>query len=277
MRTSCGAIFWTEDPAGNRGIVLGEEGEDDSQWLPFKGCVEQFETPEQAAIREVFEETCGLVILTSIMLEHCFSTKRKIYMIGLCYVPFEIIQQFEERRKSETRFAYAEKKKLRFFKLDEVLKDPSVHSISKASIQFFWHRLQGKKVVVPALRETLRYQGISKELADSAGDLDAYNDVSELHDSSDLDDEKKTEEKQVIKTVQQLIDAVTKGKEGRLHKPFKQRLPHIQHTRKFEKFEKFDRLDKFETDWKHCSEKKGPSAVYFRKFRTHEMKQSEIE
>lgn len=143
MKTSCGAIFYTYNENKQLGIILGDEGHDCESWLPFKGCVEENESLINTAIREVAEETCGLVNLTpmDLKLEHIFTTKRKTYYIGLCYAKYSIIEEFDKKRQSETRTAYTEKKKLKFFLLDEVLTADNVHSISRSSIEYYWNSL----------------------------------------------------------------------------------------------------------------------------------------
>jgi len=138
MKTSCGAVFYTYNPNGELGIILGLEG---TEWLPFKGCNEEGENFEETAIREIREETCGLVNLTSICLDHKFTSKRKHYCIGLCEAPFDIIDKFPTMRCVESRAEYKEKKKLKFFHIDFVLSNSSVHNISKASIKYYWDKL----------------------------------------------------------------------------------------------------------------------------------------
>lgn len=138
MKNSCGAIFYTYDPNGTIGIILGLEG---VHWFPFKGCAEPGESLEQTAIREIKEETCGLVNLDKIHLEHYFTSKRKHYYIGLCLVDYNIIDMFSNARIDENRKEYREKKRLKFFTLQEAIMDSSVHSITKASIKYFWNKL----------------------------------------------------------------------------------------------------------------------------------------
>lgn len=139
MKSSCGALFYAYDPAGKLGIILGLEGK---KWLPFKGCNEPGESLEQTAIREIREETCGLIDISHIDLEHQFTSKRKHYYIGLCEVPYDCIQLFEDLRVDEERNEYLEKKKLKFFPFDEVLYDDLVHNITKASIRYYWNHLK---------------------------------------------------------------------------------------------------------------------------------------
>jgi hypothetical protein len=164
MKNSCGAIFYAYDDNGQLGIILGEEGKE--EWLPFKGGAEENESFENAAIREIREETCGLVIVDDIVLEHRFSTKRKDYYIGLCQVPYSIIEEFRKKVVDETRKEFKEKKALKFFLLKDVLKVPSVHSISRASIRYYWDRLNYLANNPPAENERMRCHGITHKYAE---------------------------------------------------------------------------------------------------------------
>ena len=138
MISSCGALFYSYDPCNRLGIILGQER---GAWLPFKGCNETGETLNQTAIREIKEETCGLVNIKSILLEHQFTSKRKHYYIGLCQVSYDIIEEFSKIRAVENRAAYCEKKKLRFFLLNGILDNKIIHDITKASIKYYWNYL----------------------------------------------------------------------------------------------------------------------------------------
>ena len=163
MKNSCGAIFYSYDLDGRLGIILGEEGK--NEWLPFKGCANEGETFEQAAIREIKEETCGLVELSDIVLEHRFSSKRKNYFIGLCYVSYSIIKEFEEKVKTETRKEFKEKRKLGFFPLDTVLYMAGIHSITKSSIEYYWDRLNKLNNSTPEENNLMRCHGVTVEYA----------------------------------------------------------------------------------------------------------------
>ena len=163
-KKSCGAILYTFNLEGKLGIVLGTEGLNCADaWLPFKGGCKDGETEEETAIREIYEETCGLVEVESIDLKHVFSTKRKIYHIGICEVPYDIIDKFERTRNLETRDEFREKRQIKFLPYPEVLKDPSVHNISKSSILFyknFLDKLKNKGTYKVGLRA--RYLGITE-------------------------------------------------------------------------------------------------------------------
>lgn len=190
MKNSCGAILYTFDKEGKIGVILGCEGFE--EWLPFKGCNEEGETYEQTAIREIREETCGLVDINSIVLEHVFTTKHKIYRIGLCQVDFDIIEKFALARSAENRKEFREKQEIKFFALETVFAKPSVHSISRASIKFYWDKLMtiaGKQVVGG---EHIRCHGMTEEQAKNICtsaliDLHINNtadDIDNLHISS---------------------------------------------------------------------------------------------
>lgn len=163
MLHSCGALLHTISPTGIPGVILGTEGFDD-KYLPFKGCPNEKETFEQAACREVAEETCGLVQVNQIQLWNNFSTRHKHYHMGLIFVDYAILEQFEEVRKTENRKAFLEKKNIKFFPLHSVLQSPEVHLISKTSINFYWDTLWN--TVNKAFSNSLsRCQGVRQEYA----------------------------------------------------------------------------------------------------------------
>jgi 8-oxo-dGTP pyrophosphatase MutT (NUDIX family) len=141
---SCGALFYAYDEQERIGIILGHEA---GGWLPFKGCNEKNETYEQTAIREVQEETCYLINLSNINLDHKFETQAKVYMIGLCEVPYEFLQYFRQARHYETRWKCQEKSVVKFFKLESALNSRQIHWLSKNSIQHYWSILQNKDVL----------------------------------------------------------------------------------------------------------------------------------
>ena len=192
MKNSCGAIFYAFDENGQLGVILGDEGLDETElWLPFKGSAHDDEPYELAAIREIEEETCGLVKLHSINLEHNFASKRKNYHIGLCEVSYSIVDQFEKLRKNETRGEYREKKKLKFFPLKTILFSKEIHSISRASIKYYWHRLQNLAICVKP-NERLRCQGVTVEQAASMKEKciqDIENSVLEYYQLDRRNDE----------------------------------------------------------------------------------------
>lgn len=182
LKNSCGAIFYSFDPQGVLGIILGDEGDcDNEEWLPFKGCAEENEPFEEAAKREIKEESGGLVIINNIVLEHKFATKRKTYHIGVIEVPYGIIEEYNNKRNSETRKEYKEKKKLKFFPLNSVLHASGVHSISRASINYYTDRLKCLAVKPFSNNELLRNQAISlneaKRIKERCSDSDEENET----------------------------------------------------------------------------------------------------
>ena len=136
MPVSCGALLYTCDPYGQLGVVLGVERNESYGYLPFKGRPEANETYEQAAIREVYEETCGLVQVDHIELSHHFQTLHKQYFIGLVKVPYDIIKKFEIKRATETCISSMEKLKIKFFPLDQ-MHNHEIHPLSRLSIKFW--------------------------------------------------------------------------------------------------------------------------------------------
>jgi len=140
MKHSCGAILYTYEPySGVIGIILGLEG---CHWLPFKGGPKKGETYEQAAIREIYEETCGLIKIDNVELEHIFSSKKKRYHIGLVYVDYDLIDKFKIARSTELDMALIEKKSIKFFPLDTILESKNIHNLTRNSILYYWKKLQ---------------------------------------------------------------------------------------------------------------------------------------
>jgi hypothetical protein len=139
---SCGAILYAYNLKGELGVILGDEARNSIvSYLPFKGGVEKGETPEEAAIREIEEETCGLIKLTNIVLEHKFTTKRKEYHIGLIEVPYSIIDQFNKIIKTEDKTHFKEKRQIKFFLQKDLYRNPEIHPITKASLVFYKNKL----------------------------------------------------------------------------------------------------------------------------------------
>jgi ADP-ribose pyrophosphatase YjhB (NUDIX family) len=138
MKQSCGAILYAINPIGEIGVILGLES---NSYLPFKGCNEAGETLEQTAIREIKEETCNVVSVDDINLNHSFRTKAKTYHIGLLKVDYNIIKDVNDKIKQETKKELVEKKEVKFFSLKDVLQDYTVHNLTKASIRFYWNSI----------------------------------------------------------------------------------------------------------------------------------------
>lgn len=139
---SCGAILYTYMPNGKIGIILGLEY---GHWFPFKGCQKEGETFKETAIREIYEETCGLIKLIDINLDQEFKTKHKTYHIGLEYVPRKLLDNFSLYRSLETRPDYMEKDAIHIFPLDDIWQNKKIHYITKKSIGFYKSQLLSKQ------------------------------------------------------------------------------------------------------------------------------------
>jgi len=176
MKHSCGAVLYTIDPTTNKlGIILGMEG---WHWLPFKGCANVGESFEKAAIREINEETCGLVNIKSLSLDHHFNSKNKHYHMGLVKVDYNIINEFDKVREKTTKKEFLEKKQIKFFALDEIKRDiTKIHNITRASIDFYWDKLlaisEGKN-----LQKNIRMRNNSYMQKQCSLDLDNINSLS---------------------------------------------------------------------------------------------------
>jgi ADP-ribose pyrophosphatase YjhB (NUDIX family) len=134
---SCGAILYTI--YNNRiYIILGMEK---GLWFPFKGTREKGETNDEAAIREIYEETCTIVHITNINLDCHYSTKRKHYHIGLIRVDPNIMNEFYKKRKKIGEKEFLEKTSIRAFDLDEINKK-LFHSVTKIPIQYYYNTLK---------------------------------------------------------------------------------------------------------------------------------------
>ena len=134
---SCGAILYTISKKKVY-IILGMEN---GEWFPFKGTREKCENNKQAAIREIHEETCGIVNVKYIDLKCNFSTKRKHYHIGLVYVPLDNIKQFYKTRKNilektPHNTAYLEKTEINLFELDNIL-NYKFHEVTRIPVYYY--------------------------------------------------------------------------------------------------------------------------------------------
>lgn len=131
-------------------IVLGMEKGD---YFPFKGVREKNETNQMAAIREIHEETCGVVCVDSIDLQCHFSTKRKHYHIGLTYISLDEIEQFRINKKmmeSETNpnRAFLEKTHIKIFRLSQ-LHRYHFHEVTYKPIKFYKNQLESIQRSLP--------------------------------------------------------------------------------------------------------------------------------
>jgi 8-oxo-dGTP pyrophosphatase MutT (NUDIX family) len=140
---SCGAILYTIHN-GKTYFILGKEH---NQWTPFKGRVEPGESYEKAAIRELYEETGGLVKIDSIALNCCYSTIRKIYHIGLVYVPFDFAQQFARMLRASND-PHLEKTDVKYFDITD-LDSYDFHQISWIPIRFYINVLRSINMSLP--------------------------------------------------------------------------------------------------------------------------------
>ncbi len=141
---SCGSILYTV--YNNKiYVVLGQEHDD---WFPFKGKCEKGETYEQAAVREIEEETCKLIKLSpnDVKLECEFSTSRKHYHIGLNFVPYTFIGEFYEMRKNTNEKKCLEKTNIKMFDLEK-LNQFLFHDVTLIPLKFYYpflKKLQNK-------------------------------------------------------------------------------------------------------------------------------------
>ena len=158
MRKSCGALLYAFDVNGQVGVILGLE---DKHWFVFKGCPEPDEDIKSAAIREVYEETNKLVKLESIEITYIRKTNHKEYHIGLCEVPYSIVDAFNSLDKSGLDAKYVEKKELRFFTIDEALFNSKVHNITKDTIIRYMDNLQLLNKYKSSVSCKMRRQSVS--------------------------------------------------------------------------------------------------------------------
>jgi len=136
MRVSCGALLYACKD-GEIGVVLGIEG---GNYFPLKGGKFAGETDEQTAIREVFEESCGLVDLKRISLDCTVHSLTKRYHLGLVEVSHDIIEKFAARRATETRPSFAELSGLKFIKLAD-LENMKLPLVTYKAVSFYKDRL----------------------------------------------------------------------------------------------------------------------------------------
>ena len=149
---SCGALLYTI--FNNKiYIILGMEK---CGWYPFKGTREKGETNEMTAIREIYEETCGVIKLNKINLSCNFSTKRKHYHIGLIQIKPDFIKKFYANRSylintiqakinnnniKSTYTPFLEKNEIKMFKLDDIQKN-NFHNVTITPINFYYDDLK---------------------------------------------------------------------------------------------------------------------------------------
>jgi ADP-ribose pyrophosphatase YjhB (NUDIX family) len=115
VRNSCGALFYTYNDKNELGIILGKER---NNYTPCKGRMEPGEIAEESAIREIAEESNNMIILDELDLYFASGSSKKTHFLGLCYVPFTFIEQYNSSSK---RIKEAEKDNFRFFRVDDIL------------------------------------------------------------------------------------------------------------------------------------------------------------
>lgn len=141
---SCGAILFTIYK-NQIYIILGMEK---GQWFPFKGTNNNGESNIQTAIREIYEETYGVVKLQHIDLKCNFSTKRKHYHIGLVQIPYHQIEKFYRNRSLLLKYKnfsnkysmFLEKTEIKLFPLHNVFNN-NFHEVTKIPIKYFYNHL----------------------------------------------------------------------------------------------------------------------------------------
>lgn len=132
---SCGAIFYTIKD-NKVYIILGKEKGD---WFPFKGTCEYDETYEETAVREILEESCGIVNISpdNIILDCHYSTSRKYYHIGLVYVLPTMVNDFYKIRRTHTSEKYLEKTDVKMFNINNILYKKMHHITMTPIIHYF--------------------------------------------------------------------------------------------------------------------------------------------
>lgn len=141
MLHSCGGVLYTIKK--NRlYLVLGREGK---YFFHFKGCPENNETFEQTAIREINEETMGIVKIKKILL-NCSNvkSKKKIYRLGLVKVNNDIVEQFNYLKYKFIDIMphkYKEKDEIKLFPFNRIL-DYRLHILTLKPILFYYKILE---------------------------------------------------------------------------------------------------------------------------------------
>lgn len=145
---SCGALLYTIYK-NQVFVVLGMEK---GNWFPFKGTREHGESNNDAAIREVCEETCNVVKIKKINLDCNYSTKRKYYHIGLVEIPYTGINQFYKNRKKvldyirekkcdkEQFYSCIEKTYIDMFHINGIL-SRNFHTVTMKPIKYYYKKL----------------------------------------------------------------------------------------------------------------------------------------
>jgi len=159
---SCGAILYIIENSTVY-IILGMEK---GQWFPFKGIREKGETNDEAAIREINEETCGSVSINYIDLKCNYTTKRKHYHIGLVRIYKNQFMNFYRNRdymlnRYDNRINFLEKNKIKMFEIENILSN-DFHEITITPIMYylpFLKRLQNNLILY---KEELSNETVSR-------------------------------------------------------------------------------------------------------------------
>lgn len=128
-KSSCsyGAMFYTRI-SGIPHVILGSEGPEKT-WCPFTGQIEKHETSKDCAIREVFEESRGLIELNEVFFDFTWHKKSGGEIgIMLVYVEPDFIEKFNKMDVSKLPNSYSEKSEVRAFELGQVVKIPTFPS-----------------------------------------------------------------------------------------------------------------------------------------------------
>ncbi len=145
---SCGALLYTIYK-NQVFVVLGMEK---GNWFPFKGTREHGESNNDAAIREICEETCNVVKIKKIDLDCKYSTKRKYYHIGLVEIQYTDIDKFYENRRKLTEYikkencdnekfySCLEKTYIDMFHINGIL-SRNFHNVTMKPIKYYYKKL----------------------------------------------------------------------------------------------------------------------------------------
>jgi len=125
---------------GKRYVILGKEN---GMWSLFRGHRAEGETPEQASIREVYEETCGTVQMHRIKLDYNFSVSKKVgrkgrkWNIGLYYVTPKVIDEFYANRSAMYKKMHKEIRESPSKEIAKEVKDKMEKFFEKSDLAMF--------------------------------------------------------------------------------------------------------------------------------------------
>ena len=173
MKNSCGAVLFCFVNHKIH-IILGKEYQD---YFHFKGTCTKSETLEQAAIREVYEETLGIVNVSRLpLLCTHVQTKKKKYHLGLICVQPSFVSQFTSKRKrvlnnSLSQFSdkrFLEKQHVALFPLHDL---PFMRYVTQEPINFFSSFLMSVQESIDLARESSRTQLESSRVFEECPDI----------------------------------------------------------------------------------------------------------